>query len=246
VTHPAWLLLVLAGLAQPARAQDDGTRPRTEVAGLLTVTTKGISTIPSFTLGKPAVIADVSIARRGLSFEPQFRFGLDGKPWSFLFWGRYRLHEGERLHVEVGAHPALNFRATQVSIRGAPREVIVARRYLAGELSPSYSLSRSVNVGTYYLYSYGVEEDVTKHTHFLALRANLTTVGLPAQYVARFTPQVYYLRTDDRDGTYLNAGLTLSRRNLPVSVSTTVNRTIRTSVAGDDVLWNVNLHYAIR
>lgn len=242
----AWRVLVIAGIARSALAQDDSTGRRTEIAGLLTVTTKGISTIPSFTLGKPAAILDVSIARRGLSFEPQFRVGLDGKPWSFLFWGRYRLLQRERVRVDVGAHPALNFRMTPVTVGGVSRNVIVARRFLAGELSPSYALSRSVSIGTYYLYSYGMEEDVTRHTHFVSLRVNLTTVGVPARYVVRFTPQAYYLKADDRDGYYLNSGLSLVRRDLPVSVSTIVNKSVRTSIAGERLLWNVNLHYAIR
>lgn len=246
MTRSAWLLFVLAGRAHPALAQDDSTAYRAEVSGLLTVSTKGISTIPSFTLGKPAAIADVSIARNGLSFEPQFKFGLDGKPWAFLFWGRYRLLEGEKLRVTVGAHPALNFRATRVTTGGAPREIIVARRYLAGELSSGYSLSRRVSVGPYYLYGYGVEQDVAKHTHFVALRGSMTAPGLPAPYVVHFTPQAYYLKTGELDGTYLYAGLTLSKGAFPVYVSSVVNQVIRTDIAGDRLLWNVNLHYAIR
>lgn len=246
VTRSASLLLVLTGLAHPALAQDDSTAHRAEVSGLLTVSTKGISTIPSFTYGKPAAIADVSIARNGFSFEPQFKFGLDGKPWAFLFWGRYRLLEAEKLRVTVGAHPALNFRPTRVTAGRTSNEIIVARRYLAGELSSSYSLSRSVSVGPYYLYGYGVEQDVAKHTHFVSLRGSMTAPGLPAPYVVHFTPQAYYLKTGTLDGTYLYAGLTVSKGAFPVYVSSVVNQVIRTDIAGARFLWNVNLHYAIR
>jgi hypothetical protein len=38
--------------------------------GAVTITTKGISTIPNLTLGKPAAIFDLSVGRR-LSFEIQ-------------------------------------------------------------------------------------------------------------------------------------------------------------------------------
>ena len=48
--------------------------------GAVTVTSKGISTIPSFTLGKPAITFDLSMGKEKLSFEPQFRFALEGKP----------------------------------------------------------------------------------------------------------------------------------------------------------------------
>jgi hypothetical protein len=206
-----------------------------------------MSTIPSFTLGKPAAIFDVSIARRGLSFEPQFKFGLDGKPWAFTFWGRYRLFDGEKLHVSVGGHPALSFRTIPVTDGGTTRDVIVARRYLAGELAPSYSLTPNLSVGPYYLYSHGMQSDGGRNTHFVSARATLTNIGLTDQLFLRLAPQVYYLRSDDTDGVYLNSALTLASRGLPVSISTSANKPIRTSVlGGEEFIWNLNLHYAIR
>ena len=220
---------------------------RTEVAGAISVTNKGISTVPSFTLGKPAAIFDVSIARGRSSFEPQFRFGLDGKPWSFLFWGRYRLLEGEKLSVSIGAHPALSFRTIPVTSNGVSRDVITARRYLATELAPTYALTRSISVGAYHLYSYGVERDVAKHTNFLAARGSLTNVRLSEQLSMRFDPQLYYLRTDDLDGYYVYAAATLAKRDLPLSLSTVVNRPLRSNVVGGgDFLWNVSARYSIR
>ena len=240
------LALALSVVARPASSQSTADAGRSAVSGVVTLTTKGISTIPSFTLGKPAGILDLSVRKRDLSFDPQFRFGLDGKPWSFLFWGRYRVLEHEKLRISVGAHPALSFRTTNIASSGAPRDVIVARRYLAGELAPTYVVSPRVNVGPYYLYSYGVESDVVKHTHFVAARASLASGELPEQLSVRLAPQVYYLKTDERDGVYLNSALTLTRRKLPFSISTTANWPIRTTVlGGDDFLWNLSLHYAL-
>jgi hypothetical protein len=238
--------IALGAAPLPASSQSVADTSRVSVSGMVSVTTKGISTIPSFTLGKPAGILDLSIAKRGLSFDPQFRFGLDGKPWSFLFWGRYRVYQGEKLRVSAGAHPALSFRTTSLTTNGASRDVIVARRYLAGELSPTYAISRRASVGAYYLYSFGVETDVVRHTHFVAARASVASGELRDGYSLRLAPQVYYLKTDDRDGVYLNSMLTLAKRDLPLSMSTTANRPIRSRVVGGaGFLWNVNLHYAI-
>ena len=64
---------------------DSTKKENSHFGGAVSLTTKGISTIPSFTLGKPAVIFDLFIGKKRLSFEPQFRFALEGKPWSFLF-----------------------------------------------------------------------------------------------------------------------------------------------------------------
>lgn len=229
----------------PSLAQGDGEQHRATVAGQLTLTTKGISTVPSFTLGRPAGILDVSIAKRGFSFEPQFRFALDGKPWSLLLWGRYRLVDAGRLRIDVGGHPAVNFRSTVVTVGGAPRTVIVARRFLAGEIGPSWSLSRAASVGGYYLYSYGFEPDVTRNNHFVSMRGSVAA-ALPARYTLRFSPQAYYLKTDALDGTYVYGSLSLSRGSFPISVSTMANRVISTRIPGETLLWNLNLHWAFR
>ena len=244
----ALVCLAISCLAHPAFSQDTtSTGSRAQVAGAISITNKGISTVPSFTLGKPAATVDVSIRKGNLGFEPQFNFGLNGKPWTSLFWLRYRLPEGDKLHLTVGAHLAIAFATLPVSVSGASRDVIVARRYLAGELSPSYSLSKNVLVGAYYLYSHGFEQGVTKNIHFLAPRVSFTHVKLTREYFMRVNPQVYYLKTDRRDGFYLYSGLTLAKSNSPLSISAIVNRTIQTSVlASEDLLWNVSLNYSIK
>lgn len=243
-TTGASLLVAAATLAQGARAQAmDSASQQVRVAGAVSVTTKGISTIPSFTLGRPAAIFNLAVAKRALSFEPELRFELNGKPWTFVFWWRYKLVDDERLHLTIGAHPALSFKTMRVSADGATRDVVVARRYWAAEVNPSYALSHNISVGPYYLYSYGVEQNVARNTHFLAMRVNLTSGLLPDQYLIRLAPQVYYLKADRNDGYYVYTGLTLAKRDIPLSLSAVVNRTIRTAVPSEDVLWNMSLNY---
>ncbi|MBF9252938.1 hypothetical protein I2I11_06520 [Pontibacter sp. 172403-2] len=240
------LLFVLLFPAQLAFSQEaDSTRFINHFAGAVSVTNKGISTIPSFTLGKPAVIFDMSVGTRKLSFEPQFRFALEGKPWSFLFWWRYKLLSTDKFQVNLGAHPALNFRTEQVLLNGTSKEVIVARRYLAGELAPTYLLTKDISLGLYYLYSRGIEKDVVRNTHFLSLRSSFANIRLSEQYFMRFTPQVYYLKADMQHGFYVNPTLVLAKRNFPFSVSSTFNKTIKTSIpASRNALWNVSLIYS--
>lgn len=246
ITRFALMLLATSSLAHRAFAQAvDSVGARTEVAWAISVANRGISTI--FTLDKPAASVDVSIRRGAFSANPQFRAGLDGTPWSFLVWGRYQLLDRERLHVSVGAYPALAFRTATVLVNGVAREVVMARRFAGGELAPSYELSRNVSVGTCYSYSHGLDADMTSHTHFVSARAGLANVRLPARFVARLDPQVYYLRLDDQAGTYFTSRVNLAERDLPFSISGLVNRPIRTNIPrGRAFLWNVGLTYAPR
>ena len=147
--------------------------------------------------------------------------------------------------MNIGAHPALSFRTMPVAIDGTSRDVILVRRYLAGELSPTYALSKSASAGMYYLYSRGIGNDITRNTHFVAARASVD-VPLYQGYSIRVAPQAYYLRMDDRDGYYLASTLTVGRRNLPLSLSTMASRPLRTRISqGKEFLWNVSVNYAI-
>ena len=240
--------LACAALTIRAQAQSaDTSKHRSVVTGAISITNKGVSVIPTFTLGKPAATIDLVVRKRRVSFEPQFRVALDGKPWSFVFWGRYQLVQRARFHVQAGAHPAVIFRRTTTTIGEATAEYLVARRYLATEFSPSYALTQHINLSAYYLYSRGIEHDAVRNTNFLSARAALTGIPLSRGFVLQFDPQLYYLHTAGQHGYYANSGVTLARHKLPASLSATANKPLQTNVTGGTAfLWNVSLNIAFR
>ncbi|HJQ19230.1 MAG TPA: hypothetical protein VJ867_02705 [Gemmatimonadaceae bacterium] len=225
-------------------AQTNDLRPTTTVTGVATVTNKGMSTIPALTLGKPAALFYLYVRHGRFGLDPEVRWGLDGKPWAVLFWGRYRMQH-DRWSLGIGGHPALNLKAQTVTLAGSTREIIVGRRYLVGELTPTYSLNARANVGVTYLYLHGVESDVARHTHFVSLRS-LVNVPLGPSYSLRLTPQTYYLWMARREGYYVYSAATLARRSFPVSLSASVNDPLRSKVPGGTALvWNASANYAI-
>jgi hypothetical protein len=213
--------------------------------GAVTITNKGISLVPTFTLGKPAAIFDLSMGKKKLFFEPQMRFALEGKPWSFLFWWRYKLITDKKFALTLGSHPAMNFKTETHLVNGVSRKYIVTRRYLAGELVPNYFISKNVSVGLYYLYSRGFDYGSPRNTHFLTLNTNLSHIKLGDKFFARFTPQLYYLNQDGKDGFYFTSSLTLLKRNFPISFQSATNKIIQTNVPGsEDFLLNFSLIYS--
>ena len=129
-------MVIILSLSLTASSQSpESTKLPSHFNGAVTVTNNGIPFIPTFSLGKPAVIFDLSVGKR-FSFDPQFRFALEGKPWSFLFWWRYKLVTNEKFLFSIGAHPALSFKALIIPTETGTQEIIKVQRYLAGELSP--------------------------------------------------------------------------------------------------------------
>jgi hypothetical protein len=240
----SFLLFILLSVSYISYSQKpDSTKVPGYFNGTITLTNKGISSIPNLTLGKPAAIVFMSVGRR-LRFEPEFRFALEGKPWMFIFWWRYDLLNTEKLLFKVRANPTVVFKTVSVTTNDIADEIQRASRTLTGDLTTSYFPTKNISLGTYYMYVYGVEKDAIKNTHYLALRSALSNIKLTEQFYMGFNPSVYYLKMDENHGFYVNAGLNLAKRNFPLSVSTLINKTLHTQIPiGENFLWNVSLVY---
>ncbi len=223
--------------------ESDSTKRVTHFGATVTITNKGISTIPNLTLGKPAALFAMSAGRK-VSFEPEFRFALEGKPWSFIFWWRYQLYKSDKFITRAGINPSVYFKTTTITTDGVPSEKIISQRSLTGDLSPTFLPGKNVSIGLYYMYIHGFEEDAVRNTHFLAIRPYFSNIKLTKQFFMRFYPQAYYLRTDANEGFYVSSTLILAKRNLPVSFSSMITTPINTNIpAGGSTIWNVSLVY---
>lgn len=225
--------------------ETDSTKKIKEFSGVITVNNNGISLVPTFSLNKPATTFGLAMGGR-LTFEPQFWFGLDGKPWAFLLWGRYKLLNTNKFKLNIGAHPGFLFSTMSVLANGNTNEIIRTQRFLATEISPNYFLTKNISVGMYYLYSHGLQEDATNNIHFLTVNTNFSDIPLFQNLYLRFNPQFYYLKMDKNDGIYFTSTLTLAKRNFPLSIQTIVNQMIKTNIVSKDFVWNVSLVYSFQ
>jgi hypothetical protein len=239
------LIFTLLNLSYHSFSQNtDSTKVINNFGGAVTVTNNGISFIPTFSLNKPAAIFDLSVGRK-LSFEPQFRFSLEGKPWSMLFWWRYKLVKTSKFSFNMGTHLGLSYKTITDTLYGKASELITTKRYLAGELVPNYNITKNISIGIYYLYSHGIDPGTISNTHFLTFNAGFSNIQLPSKFSLKFVPQVYYLKMDEQDGYYFTTALTLSNKKVPLSISTVINKIIQTNItASQNFVWNVSLIYS--
>ncbi|GAA0879638.1 hypothetical protein GCM10009119_26070 [Algoriphagus jejuensis] len=212
--------------------------------GTIAATSNGISIIPAFTLGKPAVFFDLSVGGDRLSFDPMFRFGMNGKPWSFVFWWRYKVLKDSRFTLTAGAHPAFIFQDMEVIVDGKPQKMFIANRYLAGELSPLYKISEHISTGLYYLHGTGFNPTGPKNSDFLSWNTVLSDLRIIKDIKLKVNPQLYFLSVDENSGFYVNSSFTLSKVDFPIGFQTLFNQKIDSTVPGDDMVWNVSVLYS--
>jgi hypothetical protein len=231
--------------AQESNPIKNETKDNIKVKGSINVTNNGISIIPTFTLGKPAAIVNLSIGTSRLTFEPEFRVSLEGKPWAFIFWGRYKAYKSDKFSLNIGAHPALAFKTVPLTKDGVENDYIVTQRYVATEVVPTYHITKDITLGMYYLYSHGIDIGTVKNTHFVTLNTGFSNIKVSNSLRMKVSPQVYYLRMNDADGFYTSTTFTVSKVNNPISVAVFFNKVIDTDIkASKDFVWNATLTYA--
>lgn len=210
----------------------------------LSVTNNGFSLVPAFTLGDPAAFLDMRMGNKRLSFEPQFRYALEGYPWSFIFIYRYKAIIKPKFQLSFGGHlPGLNFITRPVTINGIDDNLSITRRFLAAEVIPTYKISNNISVGLYYLRGFAFQNHGPQNTNFLSLQGNFTKIKLVGKTYFSFNPQVFYLKVDADDGFYVNATTTLGVKNFPITISSIINKAIESEIPANDFDWNVSLIY---
>jgi len=181
------------------------------------------------------------MGKGNLTFEPSFRFALEGRPWSFLFWWRYKVVKTGKFRLSIGAHPALSFKTTAAETDGVTETTTKVYRYLAAEVSPTYLLSKNTGIGIYYLTSRGIEKILTQHTNLIALRGNISNIKITNKVYLGLNPQIYFLKMDEHQGFYFNSSITLAESNFPVSLSAMFNKRLKSDIPADNDLSGISV-----
>lgn len=239
------IILFFGTLSSYSSAQtDDSLSTRVNnFTGAITVQSKGISTIPNLTLGKPAAVFDMKLGRK-LTFEPQFRFALDGKPWAMVFWWRYYASFSKKFKVTFHTNYSFSYKTiNSYTAAGVPQELIRTTRYLVGAVAPSYQLNSYAGIGMYFFYNYGIEKFITRNTVMISFRP-VVNFPVTKDISARISPEIYNLTMDDDNGTFLNISFSVNKKNFPLSLSGLINKPIKSNIPSEyDFLWNVGLSY---
>ncbi len=202
----------------------------------------GISLFPNLSFGKPAAIINLTIGKKGVFFEPEFRWGLNGKPWSYIYWMRYRIKNREHFGFNVGAHPSYVIRENTVTINGAEVKRYISQRYIAAELFPVYIHSPKFQLGFYGLYSKGLDSYAVQNSYFVSLQPRFPHISINKNYYLSLFPQLFYLNLDGKQGTYVNETLRINKENCPIGISSILTYKLRSTIPGDKVVWNVGLN----
>jgi len=229
------------------KEKKDSVVVKSNFSGLVGLTSNGLSIIPTFALNAPAYTFLLSVSKNKFSFDPDIRLTLDGRRGGMVFWFRYKAVEGKRYNLGVGAHPSFNFQARKIIDPAtlALSEIIQARRFIAAEINQGYQVTKNFRIGMYYLTGFGLQSDALKRSHFLTFNTNFSNIKLGGGTALQFTPQVYYLKLDKNDGIFYTHTVSLSKKNVPFLLQSTINKYLTTNIpSSKNLQWNVTVFYS--
>lgn len=218
------------------------TEPLKASANIL-ITNKGISLFPNLSLGKPAAILSLVVGKKHFYFEPELRWRLNGNPWSYIFWLRYRPNRTEHFSWHIGAHPSYVVRENEVMVNGVTTQRWVAQRNVAGEIVPVWHYSPKFSLALQVLASRGSDTAYgVQRSFYASLQPRLPNIPISKKFYLGFFPQVFYLELDDKSGEYYSHLLTINVKDLPYYFSSIFTYKLKSTIPGTKTVWNVGLN----
>lgn len=214
-------------------------------SGTIGLNTNGISPVPAFSLGKPAITGFFSLRKNRFSFDPEIAYATDGVPWFFSSCFRYRIFGKKKFGIKVAAVWNISHSYPEVIENGILKTLTKAERYLVFEFVPTYKFSEKFSLGSAVFVGRGFDKGSLKQMHFISLVGNITKVGLSKKLYCSIFPQVFYLNLDgDTDSFFVSGVFGIGREKLPLFLSMQMNQPVVTSVSPNPGFsWNVGLSY---
>jgi hypothetical protein len=124
------------------------------------------------------------------------------------------------------------------------KNTLAVSRVIPFELTPNIIINKNNSISLFCLYAKGVSDDATNHTALISLRT-ISNIQLNKNISLRVNPQLFYLKLDAKDGYYFASNFTLSSKKTPFYLGSTINKPLKTDIAGKSFDWNISLGYSI-
>lgn len=217
-----------------ANVNPDSTKKTWQFHGVIQLNNNGISPVPAFSLGRPALMSSFFIQKGGFTFSPEFNYALDGKPWVVNQWLRYQKQKG-RFTYRTGINMSLFFTRNEPNMK--------LNQYMALEGFMGYKLSPKSTLNLVYWHSRGLDPTAVKSGHFLSLSASISQIPLTQSLYFDFRPSVFYIKNKvPFEGLFVSAITSVSHKKLPVSLFVQAVEPIWVEPASK-FNWNYGLNY---
>jgi hypothetical protein len=192
----------------------DSTRSNMHFSGNVSFNTNGMAQIPSFSLGKPAVIAAFTIQKKRFSYDPQIAYGLNFRPWTIDNWVHYRPIYRPKFELRAGGNFAMFFS----EFNTGETTILQAQQYLTFEIATVFKFSPKSSLSLMYWSDNGQDPGTISGSYYNIMYER-TDIEIGERILLSGNIQFYYIDyTGNNDGLFISPKISSSVRNIPLSI----------------------------
>lgn len=219
---------------------DDKKHP-IKFSGTISMNTNGIAPVPAFTYGKPVVSANLSVVKNRFSYDPQFSYGFDLRPWIMDNWFHYKLMDRPKFEMRTGLNISMFFSEYE----SPDADIWQGQRYTTFELAEIFKVTETSTISFLTWYDYGLE-DGTISGYFLNLVGDKSDIRLGNHFLAAINFQTFYVDyTGKNDGLFIAPMVSCASVDVPFYIFFQGIQPIITNISpSPEFQWNLGIGFS--
>lgn len=208
----------------------------------ISINSNGIASVPSFSLGRPAVIASVGISKGRLSYDPVLAYDLQFKPWFIDSWIHWKLVKRPSFMIRTG----INFSNFFSKLDLHDEEILQGQRYWAFEIAGFYYPSPKTTLSLMYWSDRG-QDPGTIIGNYISLLGEKTGIRAGKNFLFSAGLQLFYIDYEGKnDGLFVSPKISLSLRDYPFSVFFQATQPVFSNISPfPGFKWNIGFLYTL-
>ena len=219
--------------------QTDSSRHKLKASATVTLNSNGISSIPAFSLGDPAITASIILAKGRFSYEPVLAYGFDLKPWYIDNWINFKIIDRPKFTLMTGFNASAFFTQRTIS----DTSLLQVQRYFALAFTGLFKIAPNTTLTTAYWSDNGQDGGIKGHFVNLACEKTNMRLGDKSRLAAML--QIFYINYEgNNDGLFITPRISWSILNFPLSVFFLGTQPITSNIEPfPDFQWNIGVGY---
>jgi hypothetical protein len=236
-------LFIFIYIVSYSQDKADSSKTKLKAFASVSLNSNGIASIPAFSLGKPAVIASLSLVKNRFSYDPTLAYGFNMKPWFIDNWLHYKIISKPSWELRTGFNISSFF--SEYQLEGG-ESILQGQRYFAFELAALYKLSPKSSLTFMYWNDNGYEPGSISG-HFFNLIGERTDIKIGNSVLMAVNFQLFYINYDgNNDGLFITPKISTGLRDMPFTLFFQATQVISSNVSPwPGFKWNIGISYTL-
>jgi hypothetical protein len=207
----------------------------------MSVSRIGLSPVPVPPLEYPCLSSFLSIKKGDWSYDPDFTFALNAKPWMINNWIHFRVLNKSKLKVTAGINPFLYFTNGSTN---PEKQAMKANFNLSVELFADYKISNHLSANINYRYDKGFKGEVLTGNFYCVSLSYVRNIS-SSLYMGLNGHLIYFDYPGQFTGIFSSGELILGSKKLPASATFQAVQPVACKSVAAPFIWNLSLNIAL-